>query len=44
MTSKLAQLSLLLSITLVGCGSEPGDSGDRAIQVVLEETGYAPFG
>lgn len=36
---------LMLSICLLGCGPmDTGEEGDRAIQVVLEETGYAPFG
>jgi len=35
----------MLSFCLLGCGPmEVGEESDRSIQVVLEETGYSPFG
>ena len=43
--SILMSLPLALALCTLGCGPvDIGDGSDRAIQVVLEETGYEPFG
>jgi hypothetical protein len=42
---RLIHLPLALTLCFLGCGPvDIGDGSDRAIQVVLEETGYKPFG
>lgn len=41
----LMSIPLTLALCTLGCGPvEIGDGSDRTIQVVLEETGYQPFG
>jgi len=40
----ILSLPATLCIAMLGCGPVEIGDGDRSIQVVLEDTGYKPFG